>query len=336
LSQLSRADLTALEVFEWDSIAETFLGADLLLGNGFSISFSDRFRYDSLFELFLSGRKPKEQALLRAFETSNFESILSDLAGAIRVNSLFGIPTDVLDRAASTVRRGLVKAVERQHPRFSDLSLSRLTSISEQLDSFGDVYTTNYDCLLYHVVMRSRDRHNADNRVRPYNDYFWSRLSGKHLKFMDHQNYPKYKHVYYLHGALFIFRSLDEDLKLSTSGSAELIDAVSQEILAGEIPLFVSEGTAQEKKRAILRSRYLRFASEKLKSSRDAIVVYGSALGAQDGHVIEAIRSSTTAAAVSLYVGDRSPDELEAEMHGLRSRLGGVDLTFFDSTTLFS
>lgn len=336
MAELSREDLNALEVWEWNSIADQFVGADLLLGNGFSISLNDRFRYDSLFELFLSSRTPQEQDLLRAFETSNFEAILSDLQGAIRVNSIFALETTELERASQVVRKGLVKAVQKQHPRFTEISSARLTAISETLDAFGDVFTTNYDCLLYHVVMRSKDRHDADSTVRPYNDYFWNKVSPRHLKFMDFQSISKYKHVYYLHGALFIFRSGDDDLKLRTSGSSELIDAIETAILSGDIPLFVSEGTPKEKKRAIAKSRYLRFASAALEAERDRIVIFGSSLAAQDGHIIESLRLGTKTAAVSIFVGDKSATELETELYALRARLGGIALTFFDSRSLFA
>jgi hypothetical protein len=46
------------------------------------------------------------------------------------------------------------------------------------------VFTLNYDCLLYHILMVTKDRHNKDWRVRPYNDYFWNRISPDYLQFM--------------------------------------------------------------------------------------------------------------------------------------------------------
>ena len=41
------------EIKQWDEIKEDFQGADILLGNGFSINLSPSFNYTSLFETFL-------------------------------------------------------------------------------------------------------------------------------------------------------------------------------------------------------------------------------------------------------------------------------------------
>jgi hypothetical protein len=41
------------EIKQWDEIKEDFQGADILLGNGFSINLSPSFNCTSLFETFL-------------------------------------------------------------------------------------------------------------------------------------------------------------------------------------------------------------------------------------------------------------------------------------------
>jgi hypothetical protein len=333
---LSENELKELGVQPWAAISNDFTAADLLLGNGFSMSFTPGFRYDSLFDLFLHDCEAHEQALFRAFGTSNFEAILADLASARRVNGILNLPTDPIDATSARLRNGLVKAVQGKHPKFASLDYGRLTTASQQLDAFSDVYTLNYDCLLYHILMITKDRHTADWRVRPFNDYFWNRVGPDYLQFMDFQNYKKYKHVYYLHGALFVFRTDQGDVKLSAGGGVELINAIAGEILGGTIPLFISEGTAREKESAIARSDYLHFANAKLKSTRESLVVYGASLADPDAHVAAAIKRGTQRVAVSIHPVNKSATDIEAETHAFRARLAGCDLRFFDARTLFT
>jgi len=229
----------------------------------------------------------------------------------------------------------LIRAVEATHPRADELPRDRLTGISEALDHFDDVYTTNYDCLLYHIVMISKDRHEADRRIRPYNDYFWDRLDNDHLGFKNYQHYPQYKHIYYLHGALFLFRRSYADVKIRRTEGVELVEQVAIAIRQGEIPLFVSEGRPNEKKEAIYRSDYLRFAGDHLEKARDTLVVYGSSLSEPDRHVAAAIRNGTRRIAFALHRGARSEIEVENEQLRVIQALGGVDVHFFWSNELF-
>jgi hypothetical protein len=329
-------ELIDLGVLPWSAVSQNFTAADLLLGNGFSLLFSDALRYDSLFDLFSANCTPQQATVFQAFGTTNFESILAELASAKLVNGILQLPTAPVDAASDTLRHGLVQAVQGRHPKHSDLDAARIHDVSHQLDAFGDIFTLNYDCLLYHILMVTKDRHAADWRVRPYNDYFWNRIDREYLQFMDFQKIKKYKHVYYIHGALFIFRTAQGDVKLSATAGVELINSIAAEILSGTIPLFISEGTAPDKERAIARSDYLHFANAKLKESRESLVIYGASLSDPDKHVAEAIKRGTDRVAVSVHVGNKDLATLEAETLSIKARLAGRDVVFFDSRTLFN
>ena len=279
--------------------------------------------------------------MLRAFNTTNFEFILEDLGTASRVNSVMGLPFAPTDELGNRVREGLIKTIEQSHPRKASVNWPRLESIADDLAQFRDIFTLNYDALLYHIIMICKDRWDSGRKSNRYNDYFWKALDAEHLQFMDYQKIRPYQHVYYLHGALFLFKFLDAetllqlDVKLRTTDASELLDAIAREIRSGTLPLFVSEGRAEEKRRAIARSDYLRFANDALLEKREALVIYGASLGHQDKHIGDAVAQSTRKAAVALYIRSKDAVGLEQEMNRMRVHLPGVKLSFFDSATLF-
>jgi hypothetical protein len=80
----------------------------------------------------------------------------------------------------------------------------------------------------------------------------------------------------------------------------------------------------------------MNFANDHLKRSRERLVLYGASLGDQDTHIAEAVKRGTARAAVSVFIGNRSVREVEREMLLMRAALVGVDLAFFDSSTLFN
>jgi hypothetical protein len=336
LGHNARDAMDTPEIRNWDEIAADFAGADLLAGNGLSQLVWPAFGYGSLFDQFVATLAPGEQASLRAFGSSNFEFILETLGRGVLAMSAFGLDATPLTKATSLVREGLIRAVESTHPRAADLPMLPLVRLSEALDQFNDVFTTNYDCLLYHVIMASRRRHDLNSTVRPYNDYFWDVIDDGHLGFKPFQNYRHYKHIYYLHGALFLFRGTTVDIKIRRTDTTELIERIADAIRQGSVPLFVSEGTAAEKAAAIYRSEYLRFANDHLAETRDHMVIYGHSLGSVDRHIVAAIRKSTSRVAFAVYKGTRSQQDIDDEVFSISALLGSVETTFFWSHTLFN
>jgi Domain of unknown function (DUF4917) len=330
-------------VVSWENISGDFEGADLLLGNGFSLNLSPLFNYDSLFEEFLRGCNPDDAKVFRRFGTTNFERIQEQLLGAKRVNTIFALPTRSIDLAIQKLREGLITSIESNHPRAHDIDDDALLKISEALDTFEDVFTFNYDLFLYRIIMKSVERAEATG-IRKHSDYFWNEQSEQFLEFMDFDNYNN-RHVYYLHGALFLFSGshLDyhNDLKLRRGDQSfdELIDIVASKIRVGTFPLFVSEGTPEEKLRAIFDSPYLRFAYGKLGESKRPLVVYGWSISGQDKHILSILNSpwrGKRRLAVSVYAGKKTRAELEQEIAFLKARLSGHSTVFFDSSTLFT
>jgi hypothetical protein len=152
---------------------------------------------------------------------------------------------------------------------------------------------------------------------------------------MDFQNYKHYDHIYYLHGALFIVNHPYLTLKLKRGGNQELVETIAAAIGRDQFPLFVSEGTPEDKLTEIAGSTYLTFALSNLKSCRDKLVVYGAGLSEQDEHIVDALCQKKRNIAYSVYVGKKSSTDLKSELHEVRSKLAMHDIIFFDSRTLF-
>lgn len=330
---MTTAELKAIGVMPWAELEADFEGSDILLGNGFSIAIHSGFRYDTLFVEFLDSLGPHASTIFQRFGTSDFEAILADLTAAARVNDILGLPTTRVARTAHILREGLIRAVESVHPRKSALDWSMLNEYAAVFDQFGDIFTTNYDALLYHIIMLRKDRYENQRLGHPYNDFFWDRISSQFLRFRNFQNYPQYRHAYYLHGALFLFTTGLVDRKIRRT-EAELLDEISSRIREGELPLFISEGRSDDKRLAIARSEYLRFAHGHFHRNREKLVVFGCALAGQDKHIRDGVRASRHIA-ISIYPENQTIGAIQQAMQRFRNMLTGRHITFFDSRTLF-
>jgi hypothetical protein len=332
---ISKDALKPLGILRWEELRADYHHADLLLGNGFSVNLYDKFAYHPLFDSFLANCTKEDETIFRKFQTANFESIQQTLSSAKKVNDILGTRNPRIDELLNQLKDGLINVIRENHPRFQDIPQDRLRLIAEQLDFFNDIFTLNYDLYLYHIIMKSVDRHKHDEAVRPYGDYFWGEIDDQFKGFTGYQNYKVYKNVYYLHGALFLFRQANQDLKLKRD-SIELIELVGKTIEGGLMPLFVSEGSSDDKLNTISQSRYLLFARDKLKEAENPLVIFGASLSEPDRHIIAALNQHKRKIAMSIFIDDKSEDALKTVIRSLKHQLSSHDVQFFDSSTLFS
>lgn len=133
----------------------------LVLGNGFSISLKpDIFTYGSLLESADFGKAPHVKALFAAIGTQDFEFVIKHLIDAARVISVYDPGNkqliDQLMTDASIVKDTLVAAIARRHPdRPYDIDAAQYQSCRKFLSSFNNIYTMNYDVMLYSTIMNS-------------------------------------------------------------------------------------------------------------------------------------------------------------------------------------
>jgi hypothetical protein len=343
---MSIDELNNIGIRQWPAIRAGYGKPDLLLGNGFSINQNSNFTYSSLFGIFLNNSPANIHSTVNVFQTTNFELILEHLTYARKVNESLGLDIVQIQNVIDRLKEGLVSSIRQVHPTVSAIDWSKLQALTVSLDNFNDIFTTNYDLFLYHIIMKAKDRYveerkkgtGADPNIRPYNDYFWGRHNAPagHLEFVDYQHYPEYKHIYYLHGALFIFADGLLNLKITSVAEAELINVIEQKISVNKFPLFVSEGTAADKMGTINRSPYLRFCLDQLSATGKPLLVYGNSLSTVDSHIVDAIKKHQRSLIYAIYVNGRSEYSLSYEKYGILQKFPShYKIEFVDSSSIF-
>lgn len=337
------------KLVHWKKIEHQFKRGGILIGNGFSCAVWDKFGYSSLFERASSDESIQHPLLAedkRCFEVLNtriFEIVLSNLANAHKLNDALGCSNSVAMERYRHIRNALGEAVRTVHVPWNVVPDDVLVKIREELLNYKFVYSTNYDLLIYWSVMHEKNG-------KDFVDFFWSRANelGCAFNLTDTSVWnDDATRLFYLHGALHLHR--DE----RTGRTYKLINREGNLLNIPEIPLFVSEGSSEDKLRAITSSDYLSFAYKQFTEHQAPLVIFGHSLGEMDEHLREAIRNMAKnykaskwvcreplEIAISVYRGNKSPEELVAQKANLHKKLckGLRDyqkpkLTFFDAQT---
>jgi len=324
------------KIYQWDEIKDSFKGADIFLGNGFSININSCLNYRSLFEKFLSFLSLCEQSLFKKFNSTNFEGIQNKLLDAIEVNTIFGKDNTEIDATLRQLKCGLLNSIKDLHPNYSSIDPQVIFNLSQKLDWFGDIFTTNYDIFLYHIILTTSDRFRRGNGIKRYQDFFRRDESG--LRFIE-QALPEFKNIYYLHGALFLYRECGQEFKIKRgSKTDELLDLVRLKIHIGNLPVFVSEGKAKSKEETILKSKYLSFCRSTFRSSRNNLVIHGFSFSESDDHLVDDLNAGKRKIAIGLHLNGLKDGEILKKIKGIERKLFKYKssiIKYFDSRSLF-
>lgn len=320
----------------------------LLLGNGFSMSYAPTiFSYNALHGFIDKLDNRLLHALFRIVDTHDFERVMQQLETFAALGDVLGIDDTLkhrIEAASAELKRSLIDAIRALHPEhvytIPDAKCAACTEFLRPfLASGGSLFTTNYDLLLYWVLMRGslpsvdgfgRDRENADEYV-PQEDLQYSELRwGRNL---EGQN------VHYVHGALPLF---DTGIEIVKEEYAEhfLLEQISRRIEGGEYPVFVTAGNAIQKRTYIRHNPYLEHSYESLASLDGSLVTFGFNFGEQDAHIVDALKRATKNGQKSpprlwsIYIGVYSPadiaratqlaSELKCKVQPFDSRTAGI------------
>jgi len=299
---------------DWSSIQDRYSGA-ILIGNGSSVSVSNAFSYPSLFDA--AQLIDRDRDLFDALDTTNFERVLSDLGIGEIVCRNSGHDTRRLRNQYRRIRSALVDSVVRVHVEWSDIPRRSLLHMRRAFREYDDVLTTNYDLLMYWAIMASAPS--------DFVDFFWG--TGNRFDISQVDAWPTRTRVYYLHGGLHLVRDKDGSARKRVAHAENLLQAFGS---AEDVPLFVSEGTALDKLRAIRSSDYLTFAFEALADNVDGMVVFGHSLRAQDSHIRRPL-SRADRLAISIY--PNTPRRTIAAKARFVGWFPEVEIDFFDATS---
>ena len=266
-------------IYAWDIVASDYRNG-LVLGNGASIAFDRRFSYRSLREE--AARRdlipPDVQLVFDKLDTTNFELVLRVLWHVTTVNDALGLQERRTARAYISVKKALIEVVRAIHPDFSEVN-DRLTKASKFMQRFQTVIALNYDSLVYWAMQVGNE-----NRPNRFKDCFIS-SDFQHDWQRFREPYGDNKRatlVFYPHGNIVLGTDiLGTERKISSRDFASLLETILEEWRKGKnIPLFVSEGTTDQKRTSIRRSPYLSTVFEEVlpaigSTSRPAWLVFG-------------------------------------------------------------
>jgi hypothetical protein len=299
----------------------------LLLGNGFSIACKPKiFSYGSLFDTVKEGLPPELLLVFETLGTTDFEIAIKALQASAALTPIYAGAGDgaaaLMLAHSELLKEELVKAVAGRHPdRPGDVSVQQYQGCRTFLANFlgeriGNVYTTNYDLLLYWAAMQSE----VDELALSHNDGF-----GKDEEDYDAE-YEKWhgetkahgQRVHYLHGALHLFdagRQLQKYTWINTG--VPLVEQARDALSRNEFPLFVSEADSDQKLTRIQHSAYLHHSYKSYigvieQGRNSALFIYGHSFDPSDDHILERIgRSQIGQVYISLFDDPDSPANQE-------------------------
>jgi len=149
----------------------------LLLGNGFSIAYrNDIFTYHSLLDRADFSKLPEARRLFDNLGTVDFEEViktLQDSATVFRTYDPENKLSNKLEEDSEKIKEILVNTLAASHPEAPyEVNEHQYLSARKFLHPFigedekGNVYTLNYDLLLYWVLMH--DKNTEDPKSEPY------------------------------------------------------------------------------------------------------------------------------------------------------------------------
>lgn len=299
----------------------------LLLGNGFSMAYDKSiFSYNALYTFLTSQEDELLNKLFGVIKTKNFELIMQQLDTTIALLEAFGSDTTLQEQihiASQRLKNALLTSVKELHPehvyKMPDEKSSACANFLQQfLESGGEVFTTNYDLLLYWVLMRQGVTNPVDGFGRELENPVEA-SEGKEQEWSELLWGPNQagQNIHYLHGALHLFDSGAEVIKEQYDWNGYLLENISARLDEGSYPIFVTAGNGDEKLEHIRHNHYLSYCYDRLCEVDGSLVTFGFNFGQYDNHIIEAINKAAKFGSKqppklwSIYIGVYSEADIE-------------------------
>ncbi len=271
----------------------------LLMGNGFSRALrNDIFNYANLLDQAdFGGRDRPLRQLFERLGTFDFESVMKLLESTETVLDTYGLNDVLLDEVRQDqelLKNALIIAISKTHPeRPHDVEPAQFTAARQFLTRFEQVFTVNYDLLLYWA------RNQGDLPPLGY---------ATDDGFRQHQvwhEYDTHQEVHFLHGGLHIFED-DSSVRKLAHARAEvaIIDQVRANLELGKFPLFVAEPTSAKKRSRIQRNPYLNYCYRALRSLKGTLFILGHSMDRNDSHIFDQIKGSGVSKVLVSIHGD--------------------------------
>lgn len=271
----------------------------LLLGNGFSMAYSSEiFSYNALYSFIENLDNKVLSKLFSIINTKNFELVMQQIDNFILMAKAFSSDKSFikkLKKASRELQESLISAIKELHPEHvfavpEEQSESCFSFLSDYLDNNGKVFSTNYDLLLYWVLMRNASKSAIDGFGKELENEEYVK-KGEEPVFSEliwGPNKEK-QSVFYVHGALHLFDSGIDIIKEVYTTEAYLLENVQKRMDKKHYPIFVTAGNGQEKLNHIVHNQYLTNCYDNLSNITGSLVTFGFNFGEYDLHLIDAI-----------------------------------------------
>ena len=316
----------------------------LLLGNGFSMAYDPGiFSYNALHAVI---EKVDDELLTKLFgivKTKNFELVMQQLDNFCELIEAFGTDKELLTKvqdAGEKLKQTLIEAVQDLHPehvfKISDEECAKCAEfLHPYIERGGNIFSTNYDILLYWVLLRSELKNQIDGFGRDVIDSEY----GEDPEVTELYWGPNKstQNIHYLHGALPLFDGGVDIIKEQYTGDAYILENIESRMENGEYPVFVAAGNGEEKLTHIAHNKYLSYCYEALSNIQGSLVTFGFNFGEYDHHIIEAINTAAKHGKrgrnklFSVYVGVYSEDD-EKHINSI-AKLFKCKVNLFDAKT---
>ena len=283
----------------------------VILGNGFSRACrDDLFAYDALFERARDSLSPTAKQSFEALGTTDFESVMRSLRQARALVEVFAPDYPSLARElgeeSEVLREVLANVIADNHPeRIYEISDDEFESCRQYLRNFDDIYTLNYDLLLYWALMKD----DIDELSLTCDDGF-RYPEGEEADYVAWDLSTVQQNIYYLHGALHIFDAGSEIQKYTWSNTGiALVDQIREALEDDRYPIYVAEGNSESKLNRILHNSFLLHGYRSLSRISGSLFIFGHSLNDSDEHVLKCIeRSNVKNVHVSIFGDPTNPD----------------------------
>ena len=195
------------------------------------------------------------------------------------------------------------------HPRLQDdQEKVKEEGILDFLKCIDKVFTTNYDLILYRLIML------INTKNAKFSDGFLP-LDHNYLEF---KNYFLTKAFFCLHGAFYIGTRDNQTVKLKgVLQNSEFVEDIIQRINEKFWPGCV---LGVDKKSTIRRNDYLSICRERFREIKDNLVVFGHSLE-QDEHIVEWISHNRNLKNVIIYYyGDKGKSSIEEQINKISKK----------------
>lgn len=269
----------------------------LLLGNGFSINFDPSFNYPNL--LSRSNLHVKIKDIFN--KQGDYEQVIdrlnysSKVFNAINEYSL----ANSFSNLAEDLKRDLVTTITKIQSKVHNDD-NRNHNTLKFISNFNNIFTLNYDLLLYWVIMYAvnfyqKNQSKYKNYVK--NPDFYPRDGFDNNPNGDDCIWCKDKwqqNVFYLHGGLHLFYDSQNTYKLISdrNNNRSISDKTTFWLEKGVSPLVITEGNSKDKKFWIDQNNYLQYCYNKLLEISGVLFIHGHSLNETDQHIFDAINNN--------------------------------------------